>query len=310
MSLKFNYTRKFIDQDQAEAFLNNLSLDHRKFPQILSKIAVAEQSLKGFDASLSTLVSTNYRNRDCSDDKDRWDLRRQIISELLTLPRLENDDKIILGEGGALPNCGIRNEKKAYIIIGLPTSGKSTISNIIAEEYGSIILDSDFAKRKLPEYPYYPAGATILHDESDAIVNGFVENPYEVLSVYEHSLLNHYNLIIPKVGHRVEGIRDLASVLVEAEYEVHLILVSLKREESAKRAVERLDKTSRYIPLGLIFDGYANNPLLTYYILRVKFNDLFTSFGAISTTNKQPICIDYVNNSPCKSYPFNPTMLF
>lgn len=112
----------------------------------------------------NTLVSTKYRDRDYVNDLDRWKLRRQIIHELFTWKRLDNDDDIRLGKGGALPDSGVKKERKAYILIGPPASGKSTVANRIAEKEGAIILDSDYAKRKLPEFEY-ECGATLVRDE-------------------------------------------------------------------------------------------------------------------------------------------------
>ena len=39
--------------------------------------------------------------------------------------RPDNDDDICLGKGGALPQLGVAAGKQAYILIGLPNSGKS-----------------------------------------------------------------------------------------------------------------------------------------------------------------------------------------
>jgi hypothetical protein len=92
----------------------------------------------------------------------------------------DSDDHIKLGKGGAVPQNLMRS-KDACVLIGLPASGKSTIARRFATEYGAIILDSDFAKRKLPEFPNYPWGASIVHEESAKIIFGEEEDGFASL---------------------------------------------------------------------------------------------------------------------------------
>lgn len=307
------YARTLRDQDQTEYFISKvLGFNFREYPKIISKIVNAEKGLIDYDVSAQTLGSTKYRDREYKDDSKRWDLRKQIIEELFDKVRIADDNKIKLGDGGALPLAAIQKGRQAFVMIGLPASGKSTIANTIADKFGAIILDPDYAKRKLPEYGDYPCGATLVHEESDSIISGFhqVENPYHIKSVYELALLQEYNMVIPKIGHSAKGIIGLAEVLQKADYQVHLILVSLGREEATKRAIERLHKSDRYVPLGLIFDGYGNNPLLNYYLLRTKFSTLFASFSAFSTTTNPPVCIDQSADNPCDIYEKNLKLLF
>lgn len=297
------YSRVFKDLDEVEAFMTNvLRLNANTYPDIVFKIAQAEKDLLSTEISKQTLTSTSYRDRNYKSPNERWKLRSQIIEELLTYSRLEKDDDIKLGIGGAIPVKGIQSEYKAFIIIGLPASGKSTIANKIADENGAIILDSDYAKRKLPEYSLYPAGASLVHDESSAIISKFTKENDNLNSVYTQCLMAGHNMVIPKIGNDIKGIKEFAMVLTEAKYETHLILVSLSREDATKRAIKRLDETGRYIPLGLIFDVYGNDPILTYYLLRTKYPTLFSSYGAISTLTKPPSCVDILNETPCKDF--------
>jgi hypothetical protein len=131
-------------------------------------------------------------------------------------------------------------------------------------------LDSDYAKRKLPEFDY-DCGATLVQEESSRIIFGFKDdNPQDIRSVYELSLERGYNLVIPKVGQDPGGIIKMADSLAKAGYEVHLTLISLKRREATIRALYRFHNTRRYVPLGYVFDQVGNDPLLTYYIVKEK----------------------------------------
>jgi len=85
---------------------------------------------------------------------------------------LKSDEDITLGKGGSAPIKKLKQNGKAFIFIGLPASGKSTISNEISDKHGCFILDSDFAKRKIPEYHDLQFGASLVLEESIDIVFG------------------------------------------------------------------------------------------------------------------------------------------
>jgi hypothetical protein len=305
-----NFARLLDNQDAVEHFLKNvLEFDYSSLNKIIYKIVKAELQLMNFDIHSQTLNNTKLRDRAFASDSKRWILRRQIIEELFELPRPENEDDISLGHagGGSLPRTGVQSNRQAYIIIGLPASGKSGISNRVADHCGGIILDSDFAKRKMPEYPNYDSGATIVHEESTKIVFGFSDNPIDLKSVFELTLSAGYNIVIPKIGQKPKAIIELANVLKKAGYDVHLMGISLLKREATIRAIYRFHETQRYVPLGLIFDGYGNDPCLTYHVLKNKANALFASFGAISTNVKRgesPVSIDLTGNNPASLYPF------
>lgn len=132
------YARLLNDQDQVEHFLDRvLDFDFSEFKNITYEIIQGEQGIVNLDLQAQTLNNTRYRDRNYKSDKLRWELRAVIISELLSLKRPENDDDITLGYGGALPNTELKRDRKAYILIGLPASGKSGIANSISEQFNS-----------------------------------------------------------------------------------------------------------------------------------------------------------------------------
>jgi hypothetical protein len=312
--MSLNYSRLLRDEDLVEHFLDKvLQFDHRTIPKIIQRIVISEKMLLDFKENENTLISSKHRDRSYKDEINRWDLRKQVIDELFTQTRLEEEDETSLTKGGLLPNSKMKNEKKVFIIIGPPASGKSGIANKISEDEGAIILDSDYAKRKLPEFEY-PCGATLVQEESNRIVFGFKEdNPHKLKSVYQLSIENSFNMVIPKIGKEPEGIIDLAVYLTKIGYEVNLTLVSLKRREATIRAVSRFDKSKRYVPLGYIFDQIGNDPILTYYLIKAKGKEFFSSFGAISTDvdiKDSPICIDLEGNNPASHYKQNLAQFF
>jgi len=280
------YARLLLDINQVDHFLTTvLEFEPEEDEKdIAFKIVNSEKALIDYDnPGVQTLMYDNYRDRNYKTEADRWALREQIVNELITTTRLDDDDQICLGKGGALPTTGVRAEKKAFIVIGLPASGKSGISSMIADRYHAVIIDSDYAKRKLPEFHKLPWGATLVHPESMQITFGFGQNPKKILPLQTLSMANGYNIVIPTIGNKSEKLIRTAEELKTLGYEVHLTLVALPRREATIRAIRRYNKSGRYVPIGMIFDDLGNDPSLTYYLLKCERSDLFKSFGAIST---------------------------
>lgn len=309
-----HYSRPLDSNKIVEDFLNiTLQFDYSrdtKLKRIISKIVDGELGVSKFNVQSQTLSKKEMRDATYRDDNKRWDLRERIIRELFTKKRLDEDEKIALNKGGALPNAKVVSGKNAFILIGLPASGKSGIATKIAEDYGAVIIDSDFAKRKLPEFKDHLYGASIVHEESSQITFGFQNNPRKIQSLYELCIEKGHNIIIPRIGQNPVSLIELASVLTQKNgYKVHLVLVSLPKREATIRAVYRFAKTGRYVPLGLIFDGYGNDPSHCYYYLRCKHDKLFRSFGVVSTSEDPRKHTDVKGASPVLKYKFKNVIL-
>lgn len=298
-----SYNRPLYNFELVEHFLSNvldIDVTSDESYDIISKIVSTELNIENFDESLITLTSRTFRKKSVRDDRNRKSLREQIMLELLQFKRIDNDDEISLGNGGAFPKTEIYTTSDAYIIIGLPASGKSTIANQIADFFGAFILDSDYAKRKLPEFKSLPFGATLVHEESDRIIFGY-NNPKQFKSLFDASLEIRANIVLPKIGSSSTNILELVHLLRKCEYNVHLTLVSLDRKKSTERALSRFVKSDRYVPLSLIFDTYGNSPTQTFYELFTFQRDIITSFGIISTDvapGEKPIAKLCTENNP------------
>jgi len=310
------YSRLLIDIKQVDHFLNEvLGFEAQAGEEKISfKILASEKGLVDYEnPGVQTLTFDNNRISEYRFEADRWKLRKRVIDELLTNERLDDDEAIRLGKGGALPRTGIRQEKRAYLVIGLPASGKSGISNMIADDNHAIILDSDYAKRKLPEYHELPWGASLVHSESSQIVTGFNPNPHKIAALQSLCIQNGYNIVIPTIGQDAERLIDLASAFKGIGYEVHLTLVALPRREATIRALRRYHRTDRYVPLGMIFDDFGNDPTLTYYVLRCKKPQLFASLGAISTNvglGEAYYSFDVIGNNPADKFQLRKDLLY
>ncbi|TWV88897.1 zeta toxin family protein [Chitinophaga pinensis] len=277
--------RPLNNMELVEHFLENvlsLDLDSDEIYAMVPKIVSTELNIENFDESLISITSKSYRAFKYRKDNARIKLWEQIVRELLSMKRLKNDEGIKLKKGGAFPNSGVKVGGEAYIVIGLPASGKSSISNKIADDFGAIILDSDYAKRKLPEFNALPFGATLVHEESDRIVFGDPSNKQEFKSLFDHCIELNANIVIPKIGSNVKGINMLIDTLLTVDYGINLTLLELDRVKATKRALDRFMTTKRYVPLSLIFDTYGNHPTITYFkIVEQRKNDL-KSYGIIS----------------------------
>ncbi len=301
------FARLLKDHKQIIEFITiSLGLNIDDYPDIEYEITKSEKgTIDGLQNPTSS--SDRYRDRHYTSDSQRLDLRKQIVDELFNLELLDEDDEITLGAGGAKPKKIVKG-KQAFFLTGLPASGKSSVASRIAKKYNAIILDSDFAKRKLPEYAKYPWGASLVHAESSMIIFGN-ESKTGFTSLYSKAVEAEYNIVIPKVGAEPDDILPYMEALKSAGYTVHLTLVYLPKEKSTARALKRFSNTKRYVPLSTIFDVYGNNPALTYFMLKNKQLPWIDTYGIINTDfpmGAASVCTDIQNKPPFK----NPAIIY
>ncbi|ATF93312.1 Zeta toxin [Cedecea neteri] len=287
------YARPLNEKKLVEEFLKScLAYSNKEFGNTVLKILKEELLIDTVPQHFSTLNDEKFRHPDYSSDQDCIRLRNIIFEELFQKTRLTNDNDIKLGVGGAKPENLIKGSQ-AIIVTGLPASGKSSIANKIADAFGAYIIDPDYAKLKLPEYFIF--GANTVHKESSAIVRSSNKTEKEK-NLLGACLYHKANIVIPTIGQSLNDIREERDFLKNSNYKVHLVLVSVKREVATSRALDRFLKDQRYVPLGLVFDGYANDPVLTYH--RTKNDPEWDSYGKINTEGLHPIRLDSSPGSP------------
>ncbi len=275
--------RPLLDKVYVEKFLEGVceSTDSFLNTNIANQIVDAETLLSKYGDS-STLNNPNDRVKDYRQDEERWELRSQIVNELFTLPRLPDDDKITLGEGGALPLSELKKGKQAFIVTGPPASGKSGISNKIADHHGAVILDSDYSKRKMKEYDAV-VGASKCHEESGILIlGGEYLNRYRFQTLLDLCGKDGINIVVPKIGDSVESVLDLARTLKVFGYEIHLTLLELDRKHATLRAAKRFYNSRRYVPLSVIYDVYGNEPTISYFKVKNFHREEFKTLGMLS----------------------------
>jgi hypothetical protein len=197
---------RFFFRDVLDIDVSNKKI-FKEWENIINNISTYEISNERYvKPQNSTMISPTYRSGTYSDDNKRWALRKKIVAELFEKTRLSDDDKIKMGKGGAKPLTEVKYDKFACIIIGPPASGKSTIASEIADEFGAYILDSDFAKRKFPEYTTIASGASLLHEESLAMIEPKKNLPDEFQTLFQLCVPKGTNIVIPKIGNEYQSI--------------------------------------------------------------------------------------------------------
>lgn len=276
------FKRELLTDAQVRPFVENVLCikNRRRVDKAVLLIKRSEVWLNNF-GEYSTLIPKEHWMPPYDTIKTRENLRMRIVHELFDNERLFDDDKTRLGRGGAKP---IGKEpikaQTAYIIIGLPASGKSSVANTIADYTASYLIDSDIAKRKLKEYKN-DGGASLVHDESSGLADMLLTECTKA----------KYNMVIPRIGSNFEAIKKYCETFTKKNYAVFLVLVELDRQYATIRAYNRYLETERYIPLSKIYDSYANDSTLTYYRMIQQAPDLLS--GYLHLNNEVPI-----NNPP------------
>lgn len=168
---------------------------------------------------------------------------------------------------------------QAVIVLGPPASGKSSISNPIARKLDATIIDSDEAKKLLPEYEG-GIGANAVHQESKRITE----------MVQEIAVAKQDNLVIPTVGDDVAKIRTKIDELKDAGYEVDLVDVKVPKDVANARMLARFANTGRIIPSSYIAE-VGDNPTKTFDILRQEnYADGFTRIdNSVGRADAKPV---------------------
>ncbi|NHZ95078.1 zeta toxin family protein [Massilia sp. CCM 8734] len=268
-----NYARPLLDHESIELFLERcLGMRHElllgnggtmSLPELCKRVRDAQSAVESAQAD-STMASKRNRVPPYRSDVARDLLHQQIIDELITYETLESDEQIRLGYGGAKP-CGRQAEPGAcaYLVTGLPASGKSALVSVISNRLGAMVLDSDFAKRKLPEFAHALAGPMLVHEESRMLI--FATSNSDTPSLSEYCTSNKLNVVVPLIGNNEGRLKAVRQSFLVHGYQVHLTTMLLDRAQATRQALLRFLDTGRYIPPSMIFDGYANDPVLNYY---------------------------------------------
>ena len=131
----------------------------------------------------------------------------------------------------------VRQERKAFIIIGYPAAGKSSVfANRLSNEYGARIIDSDTVKPWLEGF-----------DGGNGA--GYVQNASAEVAERAIDMVvgKGDNIILPRIGGN--SVIMLSAALKLAGYDVQLYFNDVAIVTSVDRATSRFAETGRYLSL-------------------------------------------------------------
>ena len=187
------------------------------------------------------------------------------------LQKLQNMGSAVTKSNGTVSLVGdIQYDKRMDIVIGLPAAGKSSaLAEPISELYKSRIIDSDEAKKLLPEYKD-GWGAGVVHKESQSISK----------IQLQEALYKGENIIYPRVGGDCKELEDQILNAKEKGYKVYVHLNDLDKNKALGRMINRFLETGRFINPDLI-TKYGNSIEDTYQTL--KKGNIIDGFSKWST---------------------------
>ena len=176
------------------------------------------------------------------DTPQRVDLRKRILAEVLA------DRVAFVGT--------VRQERQAFIVMGPPAAGKSTVIEPLARRHGALIVDADDMKAKLPEFDG-GRGAGLVHQESADMAE----------ALRNAAMARGDNIALPIVGTTKERVASEIAALRSAGYRVTLILADLPIEKAVDRAIKRFMTTGRLVDPDYVW-SVGNRPRENYLTLR------------------------------------------
>lgn len=179
---------------------------------------------------------------------ERQALRSQIVQELSN-----RGSAVIDGDGKVTYNGSVDHGHQIDIVIGLPAAGKSSaLADPLSQQNHAIVIDSDEAKLRLPEYDGgYGAGA--VHQESKRINAQVLENAYA----------EGANIVLPIVGGSYDSVVKYINQARKNGYTVNLYLNELPMNKAVGRAMHRFLDTGRFIRPEVLY-GYGDTPTQVY----------------------------------------------
>jgi len=210
--------------------------EYRKIPEI------AEAQKRAGSAGDAT---TNIQTPERKAQRQGWLEKLQQTSGSATKQIDPVDGKLKTFYNGV-----VRKDRRADIILGLPSSGKSSaVVDPISFKYKSRLIDSDEAKKLIPEFDG-GWGAGRVHEESSDIADTLLKD----------AVLDGENIVIPKVGGKYDSIKKLIDMLKAEGYSVNVHFNDLNPNKAAGRNMRRLATQGRFLDLETTSFKYGNKP--------------------------------------------------
>ena len=180
---------------------------------------------------------------------ERQKLRSEVLEQLYQRGSYSSETHDYTGE--------IAQERRADIVIGAPAAGKSSVLvDPLSEQHKSRVIDSDDAKKLLPEYDD-GKGAGNVHRESSMIRDDLLVRAVE----------NGDNLVWPTVGDKLDKLlRDIQNFR-DNGYSVYLHLNELSASKATGRALGRYLSEGRFVDPEVVLK-VGDKPTQNYNYIR------------------------------------------
>ena len=202
---------------------------------------------------------------------DREGIRKQVYDKLMSYGSAVTE--VVDGRERTVYNGEVRNDHRADIIIGLPASGKSSaLVDPISSRYKSMFVDSDEAKKLIPEFDD-GFGAGYVHEESKRIVTTVLSDVTD----------EGKNIVVPIVGSDYIKLKRLyIDGLRQKGYKVYVHMADINPNVAAGRNLRRFAETGRFVDLAATSFKYGNKPREVFE--RVKKEGIADGYSRIDTT--------------------------
>lgn len=220
------------------------------------------------ESEINALKEIKEANSCISASKPTIELKNRTGIQQGVYNRLQNMGSAVTKEDGTISFSGeIHHEKRLDIVIGLPASGKSSaVVEPISELYKSRVIDSDEAKKLLPEFNN-GWGAGVVHKESQHISDRQLST---ALKVGE-------NITYPRVGGDCAELINIALLAKRHGYSIYVHFNELDRNKALGRLMSRFLETGRYIKPELV-TKYGGSIHETYETLKSRA-DLISGYS-------------------------------
>lgn len=151
--------------------------------------------------------------------------------------------------------------RQAWIILGYPGSGKSTVADPIVQRTGAVLLDNDPIKAVLAEHDF----ATTGQRPPEAAVH--LESSNIKLAALRRAIENGDDFVLPQVGDPRDTQRIIDN-LAKHGYRVHITHVVVPQEVAAQRAVARFEEGGHLVDPDYIVNRVGSRPVDTYEVVK------------------------------------------
>lgn len=178
-------------------------------------------------------------------------------------------------------NGDVEKGHKAFLVLGLPASGKSSvITNKLLIDNKAILLDSDEAKKIIPEY-HDGWGAGAVHEESKQVNTDLLK---KILIEKAGA-----NVVVPIVGKK-DKVKEFIRVFREFDYDISMHLVEIKPKTSMSRMLKRFIMQNRFINPKVVAN-YGDEPSRVFEEMKGMVDE-YVKWSNEVKQGEQPICVD------------------